>query len=112
MLREFGWQAIEFPSRRRTSIVVLRLNSRNFPVYSRKTGKRRNRDEFADDCPHRHPTNLAGEHLLCLQLDGLACASPSGRRRRREVEQTKARRYCLCQERWGVCPGGKLRDNP
>src|SRR5262249_23757332 len=53
MLREFGGQAIEFPSRRRTSIVVLRLNSRNFPVYSRKTGKRRNRDEFANDCPHR-----------------------------------------------------------
>src|SRR5262249_14137423 len=53
MFREFGRQAIEFPSRRRTSIVVLRLNSTIFPVYSRKTGKRRNRDEFADDSPHR-----------------------------------------------------------
>jgi hypothetical protein len=32
---------------------IFSLKSSNFPVFSRKTGKRRSRDEFADDCPHR-----------------------------------------------------------
>src|SRR5262245_12769738 len=32
-------RALEFPLRRWTPIVVLRLNSANFPVFSRKTGK-------------------------------------------------------------------------
>src|SRR5262245_57334214 len=39
MLRKFGWQAIEFPSRRRTSIVFLRLNSTNFLYIPAKQGK-------------------------------------------------------------------------
>ena len=71
MLREFGWQAIEFPSRRRTSIVVLRLNSTNFPVYSRKTGKRRNGDEFADDCPHRQHSVVFNALPVILPSDPL-----------------------------------------
>jgi hypothetical protein len=36
----------------------------NFPVFSRKSGKRRNRDEFADDCLHRH----ANVFLLHIHL--------------------------------------------
>jgi hypothetical protein len=40
----------------RTTIVVPRLNSMNFPVFSRRTGKRRSRDEFAEDCLHRQTT--------------------------------------------------------
>ena len=35
-------------------MVVLHLNSANFPDFPAKQGKGENRDEFADDCSHRH----------------------------------------------------------
>ena len=52
-LREFPRQMSEFHCESAGLLSSIRLNSANFPVFSRKNREVRNGDRFADDCLHR-----------------------------------------------------------